>query len=426
MESRPSPADMPGPYMPPTETSPPQQPKQMAAVTVPISPSPIFLLFLTCLHHIVQQHPNRFEYNDYLLVLLARAAGGFSPFGDFLYNNEKERAQDRLRQRTPSIWKWIQENQGWFTNRDYASGTDPASKHPDAWRANVLHIQTGGRFSSLWSEYYFNTTPVWFPDPRSVLSTASTFAECNLNQPLLSLRRQLVLSADPFYASQFDQHQIQQLAFPGLSTNRTQQHPLCNDRRSTVMTIPPSLALLEGQDMHLYYLLVQRLRDRRKERLQQAFLNWKSWAKRRREEKPAREAGWRLMSGVSGSNSSQDDSLVDGPDDGEDFGGESEDEDFTLSSRRCAPELKVVVAAKGIEAAMERMLEGRPFFGEGSLVYDDQDSDNEMFFTREGAIRGSASGKDRDLAMLDEDGLEGAFDDFGFPVNTDDSEVVVV
>ncbi|RKO91021.1 protein-tyrosine phosphatase-like protein [Blyttiomyces helicus] len=52
------------------------------------SASPIFILFLTCLHHLVDQFPAEFEFSDALLVVLARASAGCGPFGDFLCNNE--------------------------------------------------------------------------------------------------------------------------------------------------------------------------------------------------------------------------------------------------------------------------------------------------------------------------------------------------
>ncbi|KAF8940925.1 hypothetical protein BGZ58_003910 [Dissophora ornata] len=406
------------PASPPPGPPQHQQSKQMPVQTVPISPSPVFLLFLTCLHHIVLQHPNRFEYNDYLLVVLARAVSGSSPFGDFLYNDERERAQDRLRQRTPSIWKWIYENHGWFTNRDYIPKLDQTSAdNRSAWRQNVLHVQTGGRFNTLWSEYYFNTTPALYPDPRTVLATAPFHVVCRSRQPLLSQQHRMGILTDRWRASQFDEEQLQQLVYPGPFTSPTRQHQLRSGAPSKTLIIPPALALLKGQDMRLYFELVGKLRDRREEKARQTFLKWQAWAKRQREEKPAREDGWDVVRGRSGSNSSQGDSALYHEDECDEW-----DRKGSLDGRR-TPELKVVVARKGIEVAMGRILDGGPFFGAGSLVYDDDpESEDEN-----GAAGMGDRSEDRVVTMaeLDEDDLEGAFDDFGFPVNTDDTEVFV-
>ncbi|KAF9995631.1 Myotubularin- protein 9, partial [Entomortierella chlamydospora] len=413
----------------PLTISPPSSPHQSKSnpvFKIPISPSPVFLLFLTCLHHIVQQHPCRFEYNDYLLVVLARAASGASPFGDFLYNNECERSQDKMRQRTPSIWKWIQENQGWFKNRDYVpepnyrSQTKANTQNDTRWREQVLQVQTGGRFVSIWSEYYFNTTPTWLPDPCTVLSTALFHSEGRDRPLLMSLQRQVGLCTDPWYSSQFDPGQLQKLTFPGLHSTPDQlyQHQPNSDghpRTTDLRTIPPVLAQLSGQDMHLYYLLVQRLRERRRKQVKQAFLKWQSWAKRRLEEKPAREDGWGLVGNSAGS--SQDDSIPEHYDSDDGY------DDEYGSSRVTTPELKVVMAKMGIEMAMERVLEGEPFFGDGPLAFepesDNEDEIRDSARSDSGGLNGKSKDRLLDIEAL-EDSLEGDFDDFGFPVTTDD------
>ncbi|KAG0202885.1 hypothetical protein BGX28_004730 [Mortierella sp. GBA30] len=395
----------------------PPQPKQTPVHNVPVSPSPVFLLFMTCLHHIVQQHRNRFEYNDYLLVLLARAAAGFSPFGDFMYNSERERTQNCMRQRTPSIWRWIRQNIGWFKNRDYIPVPNQAlpSGRTANWRDHVLQVQAGGRFTTLWSEYYFNTTPIWFPDPRTVLTIPLSRELVNKNQGSKSdtTRR---LQVDPWFSSVFDNSELQQLIFPGLfPAQNTQHQPQWPCMVPNTTTIPPALALLKGQEMHMYYMLVQHLRAKRRRLLEQAFLGWRLWVKSR----PAREAGWVGVSSLSASHCSQDESALDHEE-------TEEDEASTLRhmTRDTTPELKVVTARKGIKREMERIIVSGDFFRSGlPLEYEEESQDE-----KEDEGEGQGAVEDELDRAMNEDGFvsvteleeeEEVFDDFGFPILRD-------
>ncbi|KAG0202628.1 Myotubularin- protein 3 [Mortierella sp. NVP41] len=415
------------------------------AQTVPISPSPVFLLFLTCVHHIVQQHPNQFEFNDYLLVVLARAASGFSPFGDFLFNSERERAQERLRQQSPSIWKWIQQNHGWFTNRDFIP--DPAHSHPQQhqesrskrqdspWRSNVLQVQTGGRFTTLWSEYYFNATPNWYPDSRTVLSTPLYFYNKKEREAHQVSRRQAANVPNSWCSSRFDQTQLQMLTFPGLSPqHHPRPHPAL-EHSTRVATIPSGLALLRGQEMHTYYMLAQHLRAKRKRQVEKALLGWREWTKERKETKSVQEAGW-VLSGVSGESSSQEDTTIDNNEHSVD----EDDDDLSDSStkrrsrkrgspHRPPPELKIVAAKKGIQTEMERVIRGGPFFGEGPVEFEEEtegEEEREEELDVEAGTRAAMSTRlDIRLGVVaDLDDLDESFDDFGFPVEIDTAAII--
>ncbi|KAI9208815.1 uncharacterized protein BJ171DRAFT_487431 [Polychytrium aggregatum] len=86
---------------------------------IPPAASPIFILFLTCLHYLVMQYPNDFEYNDRLLAFLGRVASGYGSYGDFLCNNEYERQSINLRERTLSVWHTIKTYSITFKNVNY-------------------------------------------------------------------------------------------------------------------------------------------------------------------------------------------------------------------------------------------------------------------------------------------------------------------
>ncbi|CAG8670969.1 20310_t:CDS:10 [Dentiscutata erythropus] len=127
------------------------------------APAPVFLLFLTCLHHILEQFPSAFEYNDFFLLCLARAAAGNSPFGDFLCNCECEREAIQLRERTRSIWSWVKERRQWFRNPlyqrirpyDLIHHNDHSTWSDHSWKKDVLRPDTDARVITLWSDYYF-------------------------------------------------------------------------------------------------------------------------------------------------------------------------------------------------------------------------------------------------------------------------------
>ncbi|CAJ0876746.1 464_t:CDS:10 [Entrophospora sp. SA101] len=90
-----------------------------------------------------KQFPTLFEFNDFLLLCLARASAGNSPYGDFLCNSEFEREIIRLRERTRSIWSWVHEHRQCCFKFDHA------------WKKEVLRPETGARVITLWSDYYF-------------------------------------------------------------------------------------------------------------------------------------------------------------------------------------------------------------------------------------------------------------------------------
>ncbi len=188
-----------------------------------------------------------------------------------------------------------------------------------------MQVQTGGRFTELWSEYYFYTTPMSCPDPRTVLSTLSPAEQIIRHRGATQgPRLAVIISQDAWHASAFDHSELQHLIFPGLlATQNTHQ------LRAVVkaVTIPPSLALLKGQEMHMYYMLVQHLKTRRRRLVQQAYLAGRRWAN----SKHAREAGW---IGVSAGRNAQEDSALDLEET------EDDEADTFKMSRDTVPELK--------------------------------------------------------------------------------------
>ncbi|CAB3397704.1 unnamed protein product [Caenorhabditis bovis] len=68
--------------------------------------SPVFLVFLDCLFQMVSQYPLSFEYDESFLIFLFEHAYA-SEFGSFVGNNEKEKQEYQVKQKTVSLWSHV-------------------------------------------------------------------------------------------------------------------------------------------------------------------------------------------------------------------------------------------------------------------------------------------------------------------------------
>ena len=71
--------------------------------------SPIFLQWLDCVHQILFQFPNCFEFNNEMLLFLAHHLNT-AKYGTFLFNHENERKSSNAKNVTVSIWTDIIDN----------------------------------------------------------------------------------------------------------------------------------------------------------------------------------------------------------------------------------------------------------------------------------------------------------------------------
>jgi len=87
-------------------------------VTKPSEISPVFHQFLDCTYQLLYQYPDRFEYNERFLRRLLYHL--FScQYGTFLFDNEKERVENKATQRTRSVWDYFLSRRPEFTNPKY-------------------------------------------------------------------------------------------------------------------------------------------------------------------------------------------------------------------------------------------------------------------------------------------------------------------
>ena len=84
--------------------------------------SPIFLQFLDAVHQLLEQFPNAFEFNEKLLLFLAKNYS-INLYGTFLYNNEKERKEQNAKTETASVWTEIFRDLNPYLNIYYDSNS---------------------------------------------------------------------------------------------------------------------------------------------------------------------------------------------------------------------------------------------------------------------------------------------------------------
>ncbi|CAI8000495.1 Myotubularin-related protein 1 [Geodia barretti] len=85
---------------------------------LPHERSPIFLQFLDCVHQIMWQYPNAFEFNDSLLLRVAEHINT-AWFGTFLCNCDRERHNLSLYATTLSLWAHIDTDLHSMLNSDF-------------------------------------------------------------------------------------------------------------------------------------------------------------------------------------------------------------------------------------------------------------------------------------------------------------------
>jgi len=90
--------------------------------------APIFLQFLECVWNCLKLFPQAFEFNEeFLIALFDHSYSG--AFGTFLLNNERERVENRLWEKAPSLWLYLDQNRDAYTNFWYKQTDTIALPH---------------------------------------------------------------------------------------------------------------------------------------------------------------------------------------------------------------------------------------------------------------------------------------------------------
>lgn len=95
--------------------------------TIPKEISPVFHQFLDATYQLLRQNPTRFEFNERFLRRLLYHLYSCQ-YGTFLCNNERQRHEARLRERTSSVWDYFLSRRREFTNESYDPVIDDHTK----------------------------------------------------------------------------------------------------------------------------------------------------------------------------------------------------------------------------------------------------------------------------------------------------------
>ncbi|KAG9478418.1 hypothetical protein GDO78_013438, partial [Eleutherodactylus coqui] len=104
--------------------------------------SPIFLQFIDCVWQMSKQFPTAFEFNEHFLITILDHLYSCR-FGSFLYNCESVREKEKLRERTQSLWSWINSEKSKYINPFYTKELN-----------RVLYPVASMRHLELWVNYY--------------------------------------------------------------------------------------------------------------------------------------------------------------------------------------------------------------------------------------------------------------------------------
>ena len=85
--------------------------------------SPVFHQFLDATYQLLYQHPTRFEFNERFLRRLLYHLYSCQ-YGTFLYNNEQERVEARVFEKTRSVWDYFISRKEQFLNDKYDGNID--------------------------------------------------------------------------------------------------------------------------------------------------------------------------------------------------------------------------------------------------------------------------------------------------------------
>lgn len=104
--------------------------------------SPIFLQFIDCVWQMSKQFPTAFEFNEHFLITILDHLYSCR-FGSFLYNCESVREKEKLREKTQSLWSWVNSEKSKYINPFYTKEFN-----------RVLYPVASMRHLELWVNYY--------------------------------------------------------------------------------------------------------------------------------------------------------------------------------------------------------------------------------------------------------------------------------
>ncbi|KFM66581.1 Myotubularin-related protein 2, partial [Stegodyphus mimosarum] len=143
--------------------------------------SPVFLQFIDCVWQMTCKFPNAFEFNEHFLITILDHLYSCL-FGTFLFNSECQRVKEDVKNRTVSLWSFINSNQSDFINPLYTTYQEQ----------HVLFAVPSMRCIELWKSYYCRWNPRMRPqEPIHIRSRELLAVKTQLQRTKEELKREL-------------------------------------------------------------------------------------------------------------------------------------------------------------------------------------------------------------------------------------------
>jgi len=119
-------------------------------LTKPKDVSPMFQQFLDGTFQLMAQYPTRFEYNErFLRRLLFHLYS--CQYGTFLHNNDKERLDSKVKERTRSVWDYFLARRRMWVNDQYNPDADGEEHERESEGGRVIFPRTGSGAVKWWA-----------------------------------------------------------------------------------------------------------------------------------------------------------------------------------------------------------------------------------------------------------------------------------
>uniref|UniRef100_A0A1B6HZS2 phosphatidylinositol-3,5-bisphosphate 3-phosphatase n=1 Tax=Homalodisca liturata TaxID=320908 RepID=A0A1B6HZS2_9HEMI len=117
--------------------------------------SPVFLQFMDCVWQVTFLYPNAFEFNDHFLITILDHLYSCR-FGTFLFNSDRERVSEKVKERTVSLWSYINSTLDLYRNPLYYAQQQVLSPI-----ASMRHIRLWRRLYCRWNPSMRPQDPVY-------------------------------------------------------------------------------------------------------------------------------------------------------------------------------------------------------------------------------------------------------------------------
>ena len=115
--------------------------------------SPVFTQFVDCIWQVLQQFPSEFEFNEKFLLMLHDHVYSCQ-FGNFIGNSERERRDLKVKEKTYSLWSYLDARKDTLTNPLYHVKRRSVLGGNDRLREQVLILNTSPQVIKFWRNFY--------------------------------------------------------------------------------------------------------------------------------------------------------------------------------------------------------------------------------------------------------------------------------